>query len=256
MLMVDLNRDGQPDLLSTSLPFGFFSLLNVSTLSPSFQVVSSASFALGPVAPNSFVTVFGAGLPTSREGASVVVADSAGEMRAGTILFSSPTQLNFFMPEGVSAGTAVVDIRVAINGPRVVGNVEIAPIAPGLFTENAAGLAAAYAVRVDAMGNQSFEPIFSVQNGQVVATPIDLSSSTDQVFLCLFGTGFDATTANATTAAVAGQSAQVTYAGPQGEAGLDQVNVLLPRSLAGSGDSLVVLTVNGSVANAVHVTIQ
>lgn len=59
-----------------------------------------------------------------------------------------------------------------------------------------------------------------------------------------------------TTATVSGQSAQVTYAGPQEEAGLDQVNVLLPRSLAGSGDALVVLSVNGSIANAVHVTIQ
>jgi uncharacterized protein (TIGR03437 family) len=90
----------------------------------------------------------------------------------------------------------------------------------------------------------------------LVATPIDLSSPGDQVFLCLFGTGFDAATANTTTATVAGQSAQVTYAGPQGEAALDQVNVLLPRSLAGSGDALLVLSVNGALANAVHVTIQ
>lgn len=256
LLLADLNRDGWPDLVSTAFPLGFFSLLNFGALPPSFQVVSSASFAIGPVAPNSFVTAFGTDLPTSDEGAGITVTDSAGELRPATVLFSSSTQLNFFMPAGVKAGPARVDIRVAINGPRVIGYAEIAPIAPGLFTENAAGLAAAYAVRVDAMGNQSFEPIFTVQNGQVVAAPIDLGSSTEQVFLCLFGTGFDAATANTTTATVAGQSAQVTYAGPQGEAGLDQVNVLLPRSLAGSGDSLVVLSVNGAVANAVHIAIQ
>jgi uncharacterized protein (TIGR03437 family) len=38
--------------------------------------------------------------------------------------------------------------------------------------------------------------------------------------------------------------------------GLDQINVLLPSALAGSGDVSVVLTAAGIAANSVHVTIN
>jgi uncharacterized protein (TIGR03437 family) len=50
--------------------------------------------------------------------------------------------------------------------------------------------------------------------------------------------------------------APVEYAGEQGAAGLDQVNVVLPRSLAGRGEVDVVLTVEGQAANTVRVNIQ
>ena len=49
---------------------------------------------------------------------------------------------------------------------------------------------------------------------------------------------------------------QVLYAGPQSQfVGLDQVNVLLGRSLIGRGQVNVVLTVDGKVANTVTITI-
>jgi len=54
----------------------------------------------------------------------------------------------------------------------------------------------------------------------------------------------------------------VQYAGAQGAGapssfyGLDQVNVLLPRSLAGSGTVNVVLTAGGQTANTVTMDIQ
>jgi uncharacterized protein (TIGR03437 family) len=49
----------------------------------------------------------------------------------------------------------------------------------------------------------------------------------------------------------------VTYAGPQGVfAGLDQVNVILPHSLAGSGEVTLQLSAMGIPANAVNLTIQ
>jgi uncharacterized protein (TIGR03437 family) len=49
----------------------------------------------------------------------------------------------------------------------------------------------------------------------------------------------------------------VLYAGPQGGfAGLDQVNVLLPRSLTGSGLVNVQLFVDGMAANPVEVSIR
>jgi len=48
----------------------------------------------------------------------------------------------------------------------------------------------------------------------------------------------------------------VQYAGPQGGyAGLDQVNIRVPRSLAGRGNVDVVLTVDGKTANAVTIKV-
>jgi uncharacterized protein (TIGR03437 family) len=49
----------------------------------------------------------------------------------------------------------------------------------------------------------------------------------------------------------------VQYAGQQGYyVGLDQVNVLLPRTLAGKGLVDVVMTVDGKTANTVTVQIR
>jgi uncharacterized protein (TIGR03437 family) len=47
------------------------------------------------------------------------------------------------------------------------------------------------------------------------------------------------------------------YAGAQPQyAGLDQIDVLLPQSLAGKGDVVIQVTVDGQAANPGHVTIQ
>ena len=60
----------------------------------------------------------------------------------------------------------------------------------------------------------------------------------------------------AATATVGSVAATVEYARPQGTfAGLDQYNILVPRSLAGRGKAEVVLTVGGRVTNMVTVTI-
>ncbi len=255
LLITDANRDGRADLVSEALPLGFFSLLNLTPGAP-FQVISSASYALGPVAANSFVSAFGTNLPASTAGLSILVTDSVGVSRPATPLYTSPTQINFVMPAGTSTGVATVSIASPLNMTPLAAHVEITPIAAGLFTENVAGLAAAYAVLVDAQGNQSFQPVFGVQNGTVVATPISLGAFTDRVYLSLFGTGFDTAAKGSVNVTVAGQTAPVTYSGPQGLAGLDQMNVLLPHGLAGSGDSPVVLSTPGSFANTVHVTIK
>ncbi len=59
------------------------------------------------------------------------------------------------------------------------------------------------------------------------------------------------------TATLGGLNAEVLYAGAQGSlAGLDQINVRLPRSLAGRGDVDVALTVDGKAANVVQVNFK
>lgn len=256
LTIADVNRDGRPDLVSSAWPLGFFSLLDLTAGPPPFQMVSSASFALGPVAADSFVSAFGTHLPISITGLSIQATDSEGASRAARALYTSATQLNFIMPAGTSAGVATVSITSSDNATPLAAQVDIVPVAPGLFTLNGAGLAAAYAVVFDAQGHQSYEPAFTVQNGTFVAMPIDLGTPTDQVYLSLFGTGFDNPVTGSVKVTIGGQTAPVTYAGPQGTAGLDQVNVLLPHGLAGSGDSAVVLSAGESTANTVHITIQ
>src|SRR5262249_26837745 len=96
------------------------------------------------------------------------------------------------------------------------------------------------------------------QSIEMLNGPIDLGPAADQVFLILFGTGIRGRSGlSAVTATVDGERAAVSYAGPQGEFdGLDQVNVLLPRTLAGRGRVEVALGIDGWDANRVMVNIR
>jgi uncharacterized protein (TIGR03437 family) len=56
---------------------------------------------------------------------------------------------------------------------------------------------------------------------------------------------------------IGGAVAKVLFAGAQSEyAGLDQLNVVVPRSLVGAGEVPIVLTVDGQTANAVTVSLK
>ncbi|MGH9843534.1 MAG: hypothetical protein ACREEM_32755 [Blastocatellia bacterium] len=59
------------------------------------------------------------------------------------------------------------------------------------------------------------------------------------------------------TAKIGGADAQAAFAGAQGGfVGLDQVNLQLPRGLAGRGEVDVALTVDGQAANVVRIGIK
>jgi uncharacterized protein (TIGR03437 family) len=60
-----------------------------------------------------------------------------------------------------------------------------------------------------------------------------------------------------TSPPIGGQNATVLYAGAQGTyAGLDQVNLTIPRNLAGAGSVGVVVQVDGRVTNVVTIQIN
>jgi len=116
------------------------------------------------------------------------------------------------------------------------------------------GLAAATAVRIAPDGTQT--PVS-------VSEPIDISG--DPVYLSLYGTGFSrASTANS-NCTIGGQALPATYAGPQMQiAGLDQINVILPRTLAGTGNTSITckfglsqpVSVGNDASNAVKLNFQ
>ena len=84
---------------------------------------------------------------------------------------------------------------------------------------------------------------------------LDFGGAGDTVYLSLFGTGIrNRSTLTAVSATVGGANARVEYAGAQGQfVGLDQVNIVVPRELAGRGALDVVVTVDGRTANTVQV---
>jgi uncharacterized protein (TIGR03437 family) len=234
-------------------------------------LVNSASFAPGSAAPGSLATVFGQDLatgtlaaalplPTTLANTTLSVIDSAGAELAAQFYFVSPGQVNFVMPPSAAPGPAVVRISSG-DGTVSVSSVSVGATAPGLYSANAsgAGAAAALVVHVLADGSQQIAPAFQCDPaGRCTPAPIDLGGTNDLVVLVLFGTGLRGVSSPAAAATtVGGQAANVLYLGPQPQyPGLDQVNVVLPRTLIGTGVVPVVVSVDGMQTNAVTVAIR
>ena len=85
--------------------------------------------------------------------------------------------------------------------------------------------------------------------------PLDLGPATDQLYLIAYGTGWrNRSSLAAVNCTLGGTNADVIFAGAQGSlAGLDQANILIPRSLAGRGSVDVVLRVDNKTANTVTI---
>jgi uncharacterized protein (TIGR03437 family) len=243
----------------------------VGAVEPAIATVSAASFTEFGLAGESIVAGFGAAmasgteaataspLPTSLGGVSVRIRDGAGIERPAPLFFVSPDQINYQLPAGVSPGTATVTVTNGAN-LSAIGAVRIAATMPGLFAANGdgKGVAAAVALRVRADGSQSYEPVarYDQARGQFVSIPIDPGPPTDQIFLIFFGTGVRyRSSLGAVGVTIGGFNLPVLYAGAQGLAGLDQINVALPRSLSGRGEVDVALTVDGRASNIVRINI-
>jgi uncharacterized protein (TIGR03437 family) len=247
--------------------------------------VSAASFLGAELAAESIVAGFGQNLatttqvatslplPTELAGTTVKVRDSAGIVhlagalnvasveRPAGLFFVAPTQVNYQIPPGTATGQATVTITSG-SGAVSAGTVNIASVAPGLFSANASGQGAAAAVvfRRRADGSESFEPVaqFDQAQGRFVTVPIDLGPETDQVFLILYGVGFRfRSSLSAATVTIGGVNSEVLFAdAAPGFVGLDQANVRLSRSLIGRGEVDVVLMVDGKAANTVKIAFR
>lgn len=245
---------------------------DIVTIAP----VSAASFAGASLAPEEIAAAFGPSLaggieianavplPTSLLGSSIKVKDKMGMERPAGLFFVSPNQVNFQMPPGTAEGKATITIT---NGQNVSTSalVLVEKTAPGLFAANAngQGVAAAVLVRAKADGSQLFEPVAQASDlGGFIPAPIDFGpdqgNASDQLFLVLFGTGWRGRSApEKVIAQIGGIAIPVLYAGAQGDfVGEDQINLQLPRSLAGRGEVNVSITVDGQIANLVTVAFR
>jgi len=231
--------------------------------------------------PDSIVSAFGVNmssttafatsqpLPFSLGGASVLV-----DGKLARLFFASRNQINYLVPSNIPYGTA--NVVVMNNGQMVSqGTINISEVALSIFTANATGSGppAGLLLRVRAGGQQVIEPLFRFDAGlrQFIPAPITRGAG-DQLFIILFGTGFglvrntDGNAGNGVAeniqVTIGGVNAPVAFAGvAPGFAGLAQLNILIPTTVAANPATPVVVKArdrlnNLNQANTVNISIQ
>ena len=246
--------------------------IGVATAQPprSLAIINAGSGA-EVIAPNSIASAFGRQvgastvsattlpLPTTLGGVSIDVIDSAKAPGMAPLFYVSPNQINFVVPDGAKTGTATVKIVNGSSSP-ISTTVQVATVAPGLFTANGAGVGVAAAIairRIIATQTDEQVPVFHCDANGCSSIGVEMGPDA-VVFMELFGTGIRGRSSLANvTATIGGEKVDVLFAGPQGQfPGLDQVNLSLPQNLHTRGETNVVLTVDGHVANTVRVNLK
>jgi uncharacterized protein (TIGR03437 family) len=222
--------------------------------------VESAAAAIPAVAPGSIASLYGSGLTNGTAQPSVTVTDSTRAQRAAQVIYASPTQINFVVPNGTAVGAAAFGVSSGGTAlPLAAANVQ--NVAPALFSADGSGtgVAAATAIQVNAGAPQlQFAlPVFQCFVSGCTALPLALGVDTP-IFLSLYGTGIrNFSSLSNVQVTIGGIAVPVLYAGPQGSfPGLDQVNVPLTLNLRGMGLAKILLTVDGQNSNAVMVDVQ
>jgi uncharacterized protein (TIGR03437 family) len=224
---------------------------NLSTASgyPRLGVGSFAA-AYGTNLAATTATAADASFPTTLGSVAVAITDSAGVTRAAPIQYVSPGQVNYLVPAGSAPGIATVTIGGAS------GSAQIDSVGAGLYSVGPT-IAAATAALYAADGTSRPVNVFQC-NPACTAVPMSVGNSSDMLVVTLYGTGFrNVASAASASLTIGGVPAQILYIGAQPTyPGLDQVNMVVPRSVAGEGEVAIVLTVNGQTANAVTLNIQ
>lgn len=237
---------------------------------PRSLAILNAASGGNVVAPDSIASAFGRQigastvqastlpLPTTLGGITLGITDSTNAASMAGLFYVSPNQINFVVPAGVKTGNGTVKITNGSDNPSA--DVQVAKVAPGLFTANGAGVgvAAAIAIRRD-IASQTDNPVPVYQCNANGCSSVGVTLGPDaQTFLELFGTGIRGRSSLANvTATIGGDNVDVLFAGPQGQfPGLDQVNLSLPQSLHSEGETDVLLTVDGHAANTVRVNLH
>jgi uncharacterized protein (TIGR03437 family) len=249
-----------------------YDLKVIGTGLPPMTSVSAAGYE-SRLAPEMLAAAFGPDLATFSEFASVenettlanrsiLIKDAQGVEKTADLIFVSPGQINYVIPAGLSEGTATFRLLGADGTSIKAEFARLSTLAPGVFAANAngQGITTGYVVRVRPGNVQTLEPVtrYDQAEGKFVPVPIDLGTEAESVFLVLFGTGWrNAASLSSVSVTIGGVASPVQYAGKQPtNDGLDQINALLPRELAGRGDVTIEVRVSGLPANVVHASVK
>ena len=219
-------------------------------------IVSAASLINTPIAPGSFLSIFGSNLaagvtpatslplPTTLGGTRVLLGGKPLPLQV-----AATGQINAVVPYDVPVG-ATQQLIVERNGSySLPETVVVAQAQPAVFTQNQSGKGAGVIV------------VAKVDGTQFLNTASQPAGAGDALVIYCTGLGAvtsDAlpATANPVTVTIGSQSAQVFFAGPvSGFAGLYQVNVYVPAGVAGANVP-VVLSVAGMSSPPVTLAIQ
>ena len=231
-------------------------------------VVSAASLASNtPVAPGSYVSIFGSNLaaaPTSA--ASLPLQKMLGNVQillGGLPLpldFVGPNQINAIVPAGTPVNTLQQLIVIQNGVYSLPQTLVVAGAQPAVFTQNQSG-----------SGAGAIEVVKS-DGSQFLNTPSTPAVAGDALVIYCAGLGAvsppvpDGTpapstplskTVNPVTVTIGGRQAEVLYAGlAPGYAGLYQVNVVVPSGISPAANVPVFLSVAGQVSPPVTVALQ
>ncbi|PWU08635.1 MAG: hypothetical protein C5B51_07590 [Terriglobia bacterium] len=223
----------------------FFTLASAA-FAQNLKVVNAASLSAVSVAPNSIISIMGnqlsssaetaqnpASPPTTLGGVTVTIGGSPA-----SLFYVSPTQINALVNPATPLGTQ--NVVITSSRGTQTGTASVSTTAPpGLFSLSGSG-----------MRNGA------IVDAQTFTTGVfGLAPDNSATFLALFGTGISVTTAPTVT--IGGVPAPVLFYGPAPCcAGLEQVNVQLPSTVASAGRVSVALTSNGQVSNTVQVVLK
>ncbi len=232
----------------------------------------SAASGTGMLAPGSIFSAWGKGIATQirvaeargqldLNGVAIDVTDSAGVTRPARMLFASPGQANAVLDELLVPGPATVTLTTE-DGRRLASTERIYAVAPAVFTADGSGrgVAAAYVVRQSGP-DQYTDLVFACSAGPEIVScqpaAVGLGAEGDVSVLVLFLTGMGRLSSPAgVEVRIGGQPLEILFAGAQSQYdGLDQVNVRLPRSLAGQGEVTVQVIVDGEPSNPVIISL-
>ncbi len=274
----DFNGDGKMDLVSgyvvgsadNNKQASISVMLNSGAGNGFTAAGVSAANWTWPVGPGSLVAAFGVNLATQTAFAPVAATTTTlGGIRVhvrdrshpgdrlAQLYYVSPTQVNYVLESYDNFAWVTIE---RVGSPYVAQGmgVPIRYIAAGLFSVGN-GVAAATAFRDTAAGRLDM-PVTNCVGVNCTSVPINLAGA--PVYLSLYGTGFTLASTAGSTCSVAGRTLPAMYVGPQGTIpGLNQINILLPPILGGSGFTSITcsLSLNGVAqppTNAVKVLIQ
>jgi uncharacterized protein (TIGR03437 family) len=183
----------------------------------------------------------------------VTLADAAGNPHAAQLVYVSPQQVNFLVPDDKTAyGPA--DLTITSGSGQVTHETfTVEASAPAIFAanQNGTGPAAAF---WQAAGDAAPSLTFQASGNTYVNRSITLGNG--DTYLILYGSGIRGGTN--VTVTIGGLGAYVAYKGAGGGyPGLDQINVKIPTALSGhDSDQTVAVVVDNVAANPVTVHIR
>jgi uncharacterized protein (TIGR03437 family) len=233
--------------------------------SGSVAISHGATFSRTPLSPGGLFSLFGPDLasgtttpsalplPLLLRGAQLrIYSEVDFATRYAELLYVSPTQINFFVPEDLPVGSARVQ---QYRDGALVREIpmQVATSAPGIFyvgIQNGGPAPAGYGVLVS--GNRQFPmPIYECPGGQCNLSYLEMGGTNDQLYLTLYGTGLRKLRPQDLSFTANGIPIPVEYLGRHSYfVGLDQVNLRVPRSLRGSGFVMIELKAGGTTVNA------